>query len=72
MRNFLFISVFFISFSLLSYEFSVMTINTQNLFDVLDDPMKDDKAYLPIELKKSKNHINSCKYIKVNSWKDEC
>ena len=72
MRNFLFISVFFISFSLLSYEFSVMTINTQNLFDVLDDPMKDDKAYLPIELKKSKNHINSCKDIKVNSWKDEC
>lgn len=72
MRNFLFISVFFISFSVLSYEFSVMTINTQNLFDVLDDPMKDDKAYLPIELKKSKNHINSCKDIKVNSWKDEC
>lgn len=72
MRNFLFISVFFISFSVLSYEFSVMTINTQNLFDILDDPMKDDKAYLPIELKKSKNHINSCKYIKVNSWKDEC
>ena len=72
MRNFLFISVFFISFSVLSYEFSVMTINAQNLFDVLDDPMKDDKAYLPIELKKSKNHINSCKHIKVNSWKDEC
>lgn len=72
MRNFLFISVFFISFSVLSYEFSVMTINTQNLFDILDDPMKDDKAYLPIELKKSKNHINSCKDIKVNSWKDEC
>ena len=53
-------------------EFSVMTLNVNNLFDVFDDPYKDDKAYLPIELKKSKQHIDSCMKIRVNSWKNEC
>ena len=72
MRNFLLLSVFFTSISALGYEFSVMTYNTQNLFDTLDDPKKNDKAYLPIELKQSKKHIDSCKYIRVKSWKDEC
>ena len=72
MRNFLLLSVFFTSISALGYEFSVMTYNTQNLFDTLDDPKKNDKAYLPIELKQSKKHIDSCKYISVKSWKDEC
>ena len=53
-------------------SFSVMTFNVNNLFDVLDDPKKDDKAYLPIELKQTKKHINSCNRIRVNSWKNEC
>ena len=53
-------------------DFSVMTLNVNNLFDELDDPKKDDKAYLPIELKKSKKHIDSCMKIRVNSWKNEC
>ena len=26
------------------------------LFDTIDDPKKDDKAFLPIELKQSKEH----------------
>ena len=53
-------------------EFSVMTLNAQNLFDIKDDPKKDDKAYLPIELKQSERHISSCQNIRVKSWKNEC
>ena len=37
-------------------SFSVMNLNTQNLFDTLDDEGKDDKAYLPIEKKDSFEH----------------
>ena len=49
--------VFLINFSLASnYEFSVMTLNAQNLFDTSDDPIKDDKAYLPIEKKQNNKH----------------
>ena len=50
-------------------EFSAMTLNVDNLFDTLDDKNKDDKAYLPIEAKTSKNHIKSCNNIKEStSW----
>ncbi|MDA9571060.1 hypothetical protein N9R99_03970, partial [Gammaproteobacteria bacterium] len=49
-----------------------MSINAQNLFDTLDDPEKDDKAFLPIELKQSKKHKNSCNSITVNRWRMEC
>ena len=41
-----------------SQTISVMSINAQNLFDTLDDFNKDDKAFLPIELKQSENHNN--------------
>ena len=34
-----------------------MSINAQNLFDTIDDPGKDDTAFLPIELKKYKVKI---------------
>ena len=46
---------------------SVMSINAQNLFDTIDDPGKDDKAFLPIEMKQSKKHKNSCNSITVKS-----
>ena len=58
--------------SLISDEFSVMTLNVDNLFDTKDDKNKDDKAYLPIELKQSEAHKKSCNRIRVNSWKNEC
>ena len=45
------IAVIFLSLSLNGSEFSVMTLNVDNLFDTIDDPGKDDKAYLPIEAK---------------------
>ncbi len=55
-----------------SFELSVMTLNVDNLFDTYDDKNKDDKAYLPIEFKQSKSHINSCNKIPVKTWKNEC
>jgi endonuclease/exonuclease/phosphatase family metal-dependent hydrolase len=51
---------------------SIMTINFQNLFDNIDDPAKDDKAYLPISAKQSEAHIAACNEIPVESWRDEC
>ena len=67
-----FLALFF-SFQVKSdSSFSVMTLNVNNLFDELDDPKKDDKAYLPIELKQTNKHINSCNRVPVNSWKNEC
>ena len=48
MRNLLLLLVSFSSLSIFSFEFSAMTYNAQNLFDTLDDPKKNDKAYLSI------------------------
>ena len=64
----------FFLFSSVSYaeNISVMSINAQNLFDTIDDPGKDDKAFLPIEMKQSIEHKNSCNSITVNRWRMEC
>lgn len=51
---------------------TVMTFNVQNLFDNIDDPGKDDKAYLPIEAKQDDSHIFECQEIDVAAWRDEC
>ena len=51
---------------------TVMTFNAQNLFDNVDDPGKDDKAYLPIAAKQSDEHIAACNEIDVESWRNEC
>jgi endonuclease/exonuclease/phosphatase family metal-dependent hydrolase len=51
---------------------TVMSFNVQNLFDNIDDPGKDDKAYLPLALKQNDSHIAACNEIKVDSWRDEC
>ena len=66
--------ILFFLFSSVSYaeNISVMSINAQNLFDTKDDPGKDDKAFLPIEMKQSKEHKNSCNSITVNRWRMEC
>lgn len=53
-------------------QVTVMTFNAQNLFDNIDDPGKDDKAYLPIEAKQSEQHIAECNEIEVESWRNEC
>jgi endonuclease/exonuclease/phosphatase family metal-dependent hydrolase len=49
-----------------------MTFNVQNLFDNIDDPGKDDKAYLPIAAKQTDAHIDACNEIEVESWRNEC
>jgi endonuclease/exonuclease/phosphatase family metal-dependent hydrolase len=51
---------------------SVMTFNVQNLFDNVDDPDKDDMAYLPLEAKQNESHKAACGKIEVKSWRDEC
>lgn len=55
-----------------SLAVTVMTFNVQNLFDNVDDPGKDDKAYLPIEAKQNAAHMAACNEIEVASWRDEC
>ena len=51
---------------------SIMAFNVQNLFDNVDDPGKDDKAYLPLAAKQDQRHIDACNAIDVESWRDEC
>lgn len=51
---------------------TVMTFNVENLFDNVDDPEKDDKAYLPIEAKQNRDHIDACNTISVKRWREEC
>jgi endonuclease/exonuclease/phosphatase family metal-dependent hydrolase len=51
---------------------SVMAFNVQNMFDNVDDPEKDDKAYLSAGEKQSDAHIAECNEIPVQSWRDEC
>ena len=51
---------------------TIMSLNMQNLFDNLDDPGKDDKAYLPIAAKQDAGHIAACNEIEVEAWRNEC
>lgn len=51
---------------------TIMAFNVQNLFDTVDDPGKDDKAYLPIEAKQNEAHMAACNQIPVESWRNEC
>ena len=44
------ILLFSISFVLSAESISVMSINAQNLFDTIDDPGKDDKAFFCSQL----------------------
>ena len=66
------IAIIILASSIHGSEFSVMSLNVDNLFDTIDDPGKDDKAYLPIEAKQSDRHKRSCNSIRVKSWKNEC
>lgn len=51
---------------------TIMAFNVQNLFDNIDDPDKDDKAYLPYSEKQDAAHIAACNTIAVESWRNEC
>ena len=70
-RFFLFITLSFSSF-ISSEDISIMTYNLKNLFDAQDDAGKDDKAYLPIELKNNDDHIMGCLQVRNSKWRNEC
>ena len=53
-------------------DVTIMSFNVQNLFDNVDDPGKDDKAYLPLAAKQNDAHIAACNEIEVESWRNEC
>lgn len=52
--------------------FSVMTYNVENLFDLIDDPKKNDNTFLPKSMKKSAKHISNCQKIEVKKWREQC
>ena len=68
----IFLTLIFLIPNLYSETISVMTFNVQNLFDINDDPYKDDKAFLPLDKKLSEKHQKECKKINVKSWRMEC
>jgi len=73
MRNLLVLTLFiFSSIATSDAAITVMSYNVENLFDSLDDPGKDDKAYLPYSLKQNKDHIEACNKVRVEKWKNEC
>ena len=51
---------------------TLMTFNAQNLFDNIDDPVKDDKAYLPLAAKQNDAHRAACAEISNRYWRAEC
>ena len=66
------IFIFLTSSALNAQAISIMSINAQNLFDTIDDPKKDDKAFLPIEMKQSNKPQTESNSITVNRWRMEC
>ena len=53
-------------------DVTLMAFNVENLFDNIDDPGKDDKAYLPLAAKQNDAHVAACNEIDVERWRDEC
>jgi hypothetical protein len=53
-------------------KLSVMSFNVENLFDLRDDPGKDDATYLPIAQKRGFEHRGKCWKIAVRKWREDC
>ena len=51
---------------------TIMTFNVENLFDNVDDPGKDDKAYLAIGDKQTDEHKTACAEVEVPFWREQC
>ncbi|NQZ00674.1 MAG: endonuclease/exonuclease/phosphatase family protein [Bdellovibrionales bacterium] len=49
-----------------------MTFNVENLFDVQDEPGKNDATFLPLKLKQTAKHKKTCSKIKNKRWRDQC
>lgn len=55
-----------------NHAVTIMTFNVENLFDNVDDPLKDDRDYLPIEQKQTEAHRADCATVEVESWRNRC
>lgn len=53
-------------------EISIMNFNVENLFDNIDDPDRDDAAYLPLSQKQSPAHQALCAQINHRFYREEC
>jgi endonuclease/exonuclease/phosphatase family metal-dependent hydrolase len=51
---------------------TLMTYNLENLFDTIDDPGKDDEAYLPLKIKKQSSNIQKKCQSLDPKWRSEC
>ncbi|MGE4133911.1 MAG: endonuclease/exonuclease/phosphatase family protein [Bdellovibrionales bacterium] len=50
---------------------SVMTMNVENLFDLQDDPIKNDESFLPIEKKRTEHVRNKCYYQNSSDYRQQ-
>lgn len=51
---------------------TLMTFNVENLFDNRHDAGKQDRTYLPLEMKQTGEHRAACARIETERWRDEC
>ena len=51
---------------------TIMTFNVENLFDNLDDPGKEDRTYLALADKQTREHKAACAGIEVDRWRAQC
>ena len=55
-----------------SDSLTIMTFNVENLFDNLDDPGKEDRTYLALADKQTREHKAACAGIEVDRWRAQC
>ena len=51
---------------------TIMAFNVENLFDNNDDPGKEDRTYLALADKQSREHKAACGEIEVDRWREQC
>ena len=51
---------------------TIMAFNVENLFDNVDDPGKDDRTYLALADKQTREHKAACAEIAVDRWREQC
>jgi endonuclease/exonuclease/phosphatase family metal-dependent hydrolase len=51
---------------------TIMAFNVENLFDNIDDPGKEDRTYLALSDKQTREHKAACARIEVYRWREQC
>ena len=51
---------------------TIMAFNVENLFDNVDDPEKNDRTYLALADKQTREHKTACEEIQVDRWREQC